>query len=79
MGEHRYFQSSAGEERLFYRGADPDEARNLVAEHPDVAASARERLQAWLRSTREAPPPAEQPIKTDPEALENLRALGYVR
>jgi arylsulfatase A-like enzyme len=79
MGEHRYFHSSGGEERLFYRSADPDEARNLIAEQPDVAASARGRLEAWLQSTREAPPPAEQPQKTDPESLENLRALGYIR
>jgi arylsulfatase A-like enzyme len=77
--DHRYFQSTAAEERLFDRRADPQEARNLAAERPDLAAAARARLDEWLRATPEAQPPTEEQPKVDEEALENLRALGYVR
>jgi arylsulfatase A-like enzyme len=75
---YRYFHSSNGEERLFRLGADPREERNLIAERPDVAAAARARLEEWLRTTPEAAPAA-TPQGVDPETLENLRALGYVR
>jgi arylsulfatase A-like enzyme len=78
-GEHRYFHSSNGEERLFQRRDDPRETNNLIAERPEVAAAARARLEAWLRSTPEAQPRKEVPKAADPEALESLRALGYVR
>jgi arylsulfatase A-like enzyme len=79
VGEHRYFHSTNGEERLFHIGADPDETRNVIAERPEVAASARARLDAWLQATAEAPTPEAAPHKADQEALENLRALGYLR
>jgi arylsulfatase A-like enzyme len=78
-GEHRYFHGSNGEERLFHLPSDPREARDLILERPDVAASARAGVEAWLRSTPEAPPRAKPAKDVDPEALENLRALGYVR
>ena len=78
-GEHRYFQSTSGEERLFDRQADPREARNLASERPDLIASARASLEQWLRTTPEAAPRADTAPKVDAEALENLRALGYIR
>jgi arylsulfatase A-like enzyme len=79
VGEYRYFKGSTGEERLFHLTADPLETHNLISELPEVAASARARLEEWLRNTPEAPHPAEAPPRVDDEALENLRALGYVR
>ena len=79
VDEHRYVQSSSGEERLFHRVADPRELRNLILDAPGVAAQARARLEAWLRDTPLAPPPSDPPRSLDPETLENLRALGYVR
>ena len=79
VGEYRYFQSSSGEERLFHLGADPQEAHNLIAELPGAAAAARARLEDWMMKIAQAPPPAQPPYKADPEALENMRALGYVR
>jgi arylsulfatase A-like enzyme len=77
VGEHRYFLSSNGEERLFDLRGDPQEARNLIGALPGVAASGRARLEEWLRSTPEAPP--QLPQEVDAETLENLRALGYIR
>src|SRR5262245_32757791 len=77
VGEDRYYQSTNGEERLFQRSADPQEAHNLVAERAAAAAAARQRLEEWLRATPETAPPLGPTV--DPEALESLRALGYVR
>jgi arylsulfatase A-like enzyme len=79
VGGHRYFRSSNGEERLFDLGVDPRETDDLMSERPDVAASARLRLDEWLGRTPEAPPPVVPPEELDAEALENLRTLGYVR
>jgi len=79
LGEYRYFKGTNGEERLFHPTLDPHETHDLIAELPDVAATARARFEEWMRSTPEAPPPAQPPRKANPEALENLRALGYVQ
>jgi arylsulfatase A-like enzyme len=79
VGDHRYFNGTNGDERLFHRGDDPREANNLVAELPDVAASGRAMLEAWLFATPPASAPAQPAEKLDPKALDNLRALGYVR
>jgi arylsulfatase A-like enzyme len=79
LGGLRFFQGSSGEERLFDGAADPHETQDLIAVRPEDAAAARARLEAWLRATPEAPVPAERPRKADPEALENLRALGYIQ
>jgi arylsulfatase A-like enzyme len=75
---YRYFNSTRGEERAFHLRDDPLEARSLIAERPDLAAAGRARLEEWLRTTPEAVPPARQP-GIDPEALKELRSLGYVR
>jgi arylsulfatase A-like enzyme len=77
-GQHRYFQNSTGEERLYDLSVDPGETKNLIAERPEVAATARAELERWLASTPEAQAPAKAP-EIDRESLENLKALGYVR
>jgi arylsulfatase A-like enzyme len=79
VGGHRYHNSSKGEERLFDLTADPHETRNLISARPDVAASARRRLAEWVLNTAEARAPVEPPQKVDAEAVEGLRALGYVQ
>jgi arylsulfatase A-like enzyme len=79
MGDYRYFLSTSGEERLFDLEADPRESRNLASERPALARAARARLEEWTRATAEAPPAARRPGRPDQEALEDLRALGYVQ
>jgi arylsulfatase A-like enzyme len=79
LGEHRYFLSTTGEERLFDLGADPGETHNLISELPGVAKVARARLEEWLQATPEAPPQAKPSDGMDAEVIENLRALGYLR
>jgi arylsulfatase A-like enzyme len=77
MGTYRYFLSTSGEERLFDLHADPREIRNLVSEQPAVARAARARLEEWTLATEEAQRAA-RPQQLDAEALEDMRALGYI-
>jgi arylsulfatase A-like enzyme len=79
IGDHRYFLSTTGEERLFDLGADPAERHNLISELPGVAKAARARLEEWMRATPEAPPQAKPSEKLDAEVIEDLRSLGYLR
>jgi arylsulfatase A-like enzyme len=78
-GEHRYFLSTTGEERLFHLGADPAERNNLISELPGVATVARARLEEWMRAIPEAPPQAKPSESMDAEVIESLRSLGYIR
>ena len=59
--------------------ADPHETHNLIVERPDVAASARARLEAVAAEHAGGATSREPPRQIDAEALENLRALGYIR
>ena len=80
LGEHRYFQGS--ERRgaaLPPPGADPRETQNLIAELPEWRRRRRAGSKPGCVRTAEAAPPAKPTQKLDPEALENLRALGYIR
>jgi hypothetical protein len=78
LGEHRYFQGSNGEERLFHITLDPRETTDLIGERPELAAAARASLEQWLESTPAAKRPGEPSQLADPDTLDNLRALGYV-
>ena len=59
---------------LYDLEADPAESRNVIEEHPQVAARLSAELAAWSASIPSQAPPPER----DPEQLEMLRALGYV-
>lgn len=78
IGEYRYFGGADGEERLFHIPTDPGEKNDLVHARPERAALGRARLDDWLKGIPEAPPSSLPPTELDPEALEGLRALGYV-
>ena len=54
--------------------ADPAERRNVIEEHPEVAARLSDQLGVWSASIPSQAPPPER----DEEQLEMLRALGYV-
>jgi hypothetical protein len=69
------------EHELYEWKADPLDQKNVASQHPDVVARLGKALDAW-RSTAEAarlPSDAEATKDLDPEALERLRALGYIR
>jgi arylsulfatase A-like enzyme len=66
---------------LFEWKADPLDRKDVASRHPDVVVRLGKALDAW-RSTAEAarlPSDAEAAKDLDPEALERLRALGYIR
>jgi len=78
IGEYRYFGGTDGEERLFHSPTDPGEKNDLLHARPEQAALGRARLDEWLKGIPEAPRSSAPPTELDPEALEGLRALGYV-
>lgn len=47
----RYFEA----DQLYDLEADPKEERNVIAQHPEVAAQMRERLATWLRTFPDRP------------------------
>jgi len=59
---------------LYDLEADPAERRNVIEEHPEVAARLSDQLGVWSASIPSQAPPPER----DEEQLEMLRALGYV-
>jgi arylsulfatase A-like enzyme len=62
---------------LYDLDADPVETNNVAAAHPEVIAELSGMLQGWL-SVQETPP--ERGLAPqDPETVEELKALGYLR
>ena len=64
-----------GRKELYDLTTDPREQKNLVAEHPTIAAELSDRLTAWRQSAEGAASPAAL-TSEDKEALE---ALGYIQ
>src|SRR5439155_832483 len=58
--------------------ADPEEAENVAASHPEVTANLGSGLDAWMANHRTDGAVAEPPASIPPERLQQLRALGYV-
>ncbi|RKY17439.1 MAG: hypothetical protein DRQ55_15750 [Planctomycetota bacterium] len=76
MGGLKLVRFPSGSEQLFDLDGDPDELRDIVAEHPKVQARLARLLDRWL---------ADQPDPTDPERglseerRKALEQLGYGR
>ena len=64
-----------GEPLLFDLSADPEELENLAEEHPERLGELRKALEPWIRIGLVRPKDSGH---LDDEALEQLRALGYV-
>jgi arylsulfatase A-like enzyme/Flp pilus assembly protein TadD len=73
----RYHYIDAPQPELYDTGADPDENKNLAPEQPATVAVLREQLQSLLQRNP-FKPPAGGNSTLSPDALEKLRALGYV-
>jgi choline-sulfatase len=79
-GRFRLLRSGARHE-LYDLASDPDELRNVAAEHPEVVRALEARLADLRRRHASTPPP--RTLGLDPEEAERhrerLRSLGYVR
>jgi arylsulfatase A-like enzyme len=74
LGDWKYIHKL--EPELYDVGADPNETRNLVAQHPDVVARLRARLEELIAAAPAKPEDAE--VEVDAETLAELQALGYM-
>jgi choline-sulfatase len=74
VGDYQYIQAPKAE--LYDVSLDPEESVNLYQKKPALALALRESL-AKLRSPYEASGQA-RPANLSPEAVERLRALGYL-
>jgi arylsulfatase A-like enzyme/tetratricopeptide (TPR) repeat protein len=75
LGHHKLIQSKRPE--LFDLEKDPGEKINLFAENRALATTLREKLEAMATRYRRDPPEKAAP-KLSQEALNKLRALGYI-
>jgi hypothetical protein len=81
QGEWKLFRSSGGARMLFNMDDDPLETQDLSRSRPEIADQLSEALDRWITAAlRLAPAPraAGQPAM-NPDVLEDLRRLGYVR
>ncbi len=77
--EHKLIQElEAGRTHLYDLDADPLEKRDLVRHQADLAAQLGAELDERI-ATLPAPPSEPPRVPVDPDALEQLRALGYAR
>ncbi len=73
----RYHYVDAPQPELYDTSADPDEKKNLAPQQPATVAVLKEQLQSLLRRNP-FKPSAGGNSNLSPDALEKLRALGYV-
>jgi len=64
---------------LYDLAADPRELNDLIATRPDVADGLRRAMREMLPAKERDRLTAHRPIVLDPEAVERLRSLGYLR
>jgi arylsulfatase A-like enzyme len=69
--------SSLGDIELYDTRTDPDELMELSAEHPDIVQELVEQLRQF--KTEVTPRFGQSADSIDPETLERLKALGYIK
>lgn len=72
---YKYMLWTDGENELYDLERDPYETTNLIEREPAVASEMRAEIDQRIRTYRVATPQA----VADPDALEELRALGYLQ
>jgi arylsulfatase A-like enzyme len=78
VGDHKLVWGSDGRHELFDVATDPGELANRIATDPERARELEQQLLALVARLEDATAPAPGPA-LDEEAVERLRALGYVR
>ncbi len=78
-GSYQFMHAVGGPDadELFDHETDPGEQNNLAAAEPAVAASLREKIEAYLED-KPAADAAPREVELDEMHLEQLRALGYL-
>jgi arylsulfatase A-like enzyme len=76
QGRFKLIASSADDLELYDLGVDPKETRNLEKTQTQEGDELKARLAAWLSAA--SPQEGGAPV-TDPETLERLRSLGYIK
>jgi arylsulfatase A-like enzyme len=73
-------QLRRSEWELYHLGEDPGEERNVIGQHPEVAAELRAALEDYSRTAAASDGPADvlEEEDLDPEIRDQLRALGYL-
>lgn len=73
----KFIMKTMAEDELYNLIADPYEQENIIKLKPKVARNLREKLRLWLEDV----PDERTPIETrlDPDSIEPLRSLGYIR
>lgn len=69
-----------GRQTLFDLSLDAEEERNRFDEYPGVAASLAKELQSYLEANADKFPPSKtEAPELDPQVIETLKTLGYVK
>ncbi|MEM8930526.1 MAG: sulfatase [Acidobacteriota bacterium] len=72
------YEEAFDRQRLYDADADPDQRHDMAGEQVEIARRLRSTLDAWLAESASGDAPT-TPAEVDPEALEQLRALGYIQ
>jgi arylsulfatase A-like enzyme len=73
---YKFITSSSGSTELYNLADDPDETRNEAGKNTSEARKLSAELSDWVNK---APARAKQQLKIDPEVLQRLKSLGYIR
>jgi hypothetical protein len=73
-------KSSLPAVELYDRRADPSEAKNLVAQRPEVVKKQLGEIQQWIEAQKQIRQHLGNAGQTtmDPQTLERLKSLGYI-
>jgi hypothetical protein len=58
---------------------DPYETRNLVNRQPEKTEELKKQLLRWVKNTGNVPPASQKTPDYDPEAIKQMKALGYIQ
>jgi arylsulfatase A-like enzyme len=74
--EYKFISSTTGKRELYDLSKDPNEKKNLYDVNGSKSMELEAKLNQWLKITKEEPSTA---TKLDKDALESLKALGYIQ
>ena len=76
LGQYKFISSTAGKKELYDLSKDPNEMNNIYDVNGSKSTELEAKLNQWLIDTKEESGTA---AKLDKDALERLKALGYIQ